>query len=136
MELRLREEVSKAGIVSSRDNLRISDLRLNLDSSLFAKFNTKIIADNPNKKIGIYYEPFECVEEQQTGRIPLDLKIDVPVSIKLCKPNSESGMLIQICKGDTFLESSRGSELATSKICSEPTKADLVPDAEAVGENR
>ncbi|CDP19803.1 unnamed protein product [Coffea canephora] len=115
----------------SVDNLRISDLRLNFDLSLYAKFNLRITADNPNKKIGIYYEKGSHLsvwykstdlcqgtlpkfyqghqnktvlnvaltgqaqygstllaalqEEAQTGRIPLDLKIDVPVSIKLGK---------------------------------------------------
>ncbi|KAL8041704.1 hypothetical protein ABFX02_09G001400 [Erythranthe guttata] len=115
----------------SVDDLRISDLTLNFDLSLYARFNVKITAENPNKKIGIYYEKgshlsvwykntnlcqgsiprfyqghqnkttFNVVltgqnqygrtlldamqEQQQTGRIPLDLKIDVPVSIKLGK---------------------------------------------------
>lgn len=40
----------------SVDTLRISDLRLNFDMSLYAKFDVKITATNPNKKIGIYYE--------------------------------------------------------------------------------
>jgi hypothetical protein len=40
----------------SVDSLKISNLRLNLDMSLYAKFDVKITADNPNKKIGIYYE--------------------------------------------------------------------------------
>lgn len=113
----------------SVDNLRISDLRLNVDLSLYARFNVKITAENPNEKIGIYYEKGSQIsvwykntnlchgplpkfyqghqnktvldvaltgqsqygrtlmaalqEEQQTGRIPLDLKINVPVRIKL-----------------------------------------------------
>lgn len=115
----------------SVDTLRISDLRLNFDLSLYARFDVRITAYNPNKKIGIYYEKGSHLsvwyrntnlcqgvvpkfyqghqnrtvlnvaltgqstygqtllsalqEEQQTGRIPLDLKIDVPVSIKLGK---------------------------------------------------
>ncbi|XP_054814700.1 NDR1/HIN1-like protein 6 [Prosopis cineraria] len=40
----------------SVESLRINDLRLNLDMTLYAKFDVKIIANNPNKKIGIYYE--------------------------------------------------------------------------------
>ena len=40
----------------SVDTLRTSDLRLNFDMSLYAKFDVKITATNPNKKIGIYYE--------------------------------------------------------------------------------
>ncbi|CAN4085374.1 unnamed protein product [Withania somnifera] len=113
----------------SVDNLRISDLRLNFDMSLYAKFNVRITAVNPNKKIGIYYEKgshlsvwykntelckgslpkfyqghqnrtvlevaltgqsqygntlMSAIQEAaQTGRIPLDLKIEVPVSVKL-----------------------------------------------------
>ncbi|KAI5679727.1 hypothetical protein M9H77_00954 [Catharanthus roseus] len=115
----------------SVDSLTISALRLNFDLSLYARFNVRITADNPNKKIGIYYEKGSHLsvwykrtnlcqgtvpkfyqghqnrtvlnvaltgqstygqtllsalqEEQQTGRIPLDLKIDVPVSVKLGK---------------------------------------------------
>ncbi|XP_004234340.1 NDR1/HIN1-like protein 6 [Solanum lycopersicum] len=113
----------------SVDNLRISDLRLNFDMSLYARFNVRITAVNPNKKIGIYYEKgshlsvwykntqlckgslpkfyqghqnrtvldvaltgqseygntlMSAIQEAaQTGRIPLDLKIQVPVSVKL-----------------------------------------------------
>ncbi|KAF9683746.1 hypothetical protein SADUNF_Sadunf04G0046400 [Salix dunnii] len=113
----------------SVDSLTISDLRLNFDMTLYAKFDVKITANNPNKKIGIYYEKggrlsvwytktklcqgsipkfyqghqnitkldvsltgqtqygstlmSTLQEQQQTGRIPLDLKIDAPVSIKL-----------------------------------------------------
>ncbi|XP_055827164.1 NDR1/HIN1-like protein 6 [Solanum dulcamara] len=115
----------------SVDNLRISDLRLNFDMSLYAKFNVRLTAVNPNKKIGIYYEKgshlsvwykntqlckgslpkfyqghqnktvldvaltgqsqygntlMSAIQEAaQTGRIPLDLKIEVPVSVKLGK---------------------------------------------------
>ncbi|XP_059661634.1 NDR1/HIN1-like protein 6 [Cornus florida] len=115
----------------SIDSLKISDFRLNFDMSLYAKFDVKITANNPNKKIGIYYEKGSHLsvwytntklcqgllprfyqghqnttrldvaltgqtqyanalmaalqEQQQTGRIPLDLKVDVPVSIKLGK---------------------------------------------------
>ncbi|KAK2990872.1 hypothetical protein RJ640_001972 [Escallonia rubra] len=115
----------------SVDRLKISDLRLNLDMSLYAKFDVKITAYNPNDKIGIFYDKGSHLsvwysntklcqgslpkfyqghrnrtmlnvtltgqtqygstlmaalqEQQQTGRIPLDLKVDVPVSIKLGK---------------------------------------------------
>ncbi|XP_065882176.1 NDR1/HIN1-like protein 6 [Euphorbia lathyris] len=115
----------------SVDSLKISDLRLNFDTTLYAKFDVKITANNPNKKIGIYYEKggrlsvwytktelcagsipkfyqgHENItkldvslsgesqygnilmkalqEQQQTGRIPLDLKIDAPVAVKLGK---------------------------------------------------
>jgi hypothetical protein len=115
----------------SVNGLQISDLRLNLDMSLYAKFDVKITAVNPNRKIGIYYEKGSHIsvwyrttnlcqgslpifyqghqnktvldvaltgqnqygqtllsaiqEQQQTGQIPLDLKIDVPVRIKLGK---------------------------------------------------
>ena len=113
----------------SVDRLKISDLSLNFDMSLYAKFNVKITATNPNEKIGIYYEKGSRLsvwysntrlcqgtlpkfyqghrnttvlnvvltgqtqygntlitalqEQQQTGRIPLDLKVDVPVNIEL-----------------------------------------------------
>uniref|UniRef100_A0A7N0U5H5 Late embryogenesis abundant protein LEA-2 subgroup domain-containing protein n=1 Tax=Kalanchoe fedtschenkoi TaxID=63787 RepID=A0A7N0U5H5_KALFE len=115
----------------SVDSLRIGDLRLNLDMTLYARFDVKITATNPNKKIGIYYEKGSKLsvwytktklcqgslpvfyqghqnttklnvaltgqtqagstlmsalqEQQQTGRIPLDLKVDVPAAIKLGK---------------------------------------------------
>ncbi|KAL5545254.1 hypothetical protein UlMin_009038 [Ulmus minor] len=115
----------------SVDNLKISDLRLNFDMTLYAKFDVKITANNPNKKIGIYYEKGGHLsvwysntklcegllpkfyqghqnktvlnvaltgqtqygntlmnalqEQQQTGRIPLDLKVHAPVAIKLGK---------------------------------------------------
>lgn len=113
----------------SIDSLRISDLRLNFDMTLYAKFDVKITANNPNKKIGIYYEQGGQLsvwytntklcqgslpnfyqghqnktvlnvaltgqtesgntlmralqDQQQTGSIPLDLKVDAPVAIKL-----------------------------------------------------
>ncbi|KAM7479556.1 hypothetical protein LguiA_027769 [Lonicera macranthoides] len=115
----------------SVDQLKISDLRLNSDTSLDAQFDVKIAANNPNEKIGIYYEKQSHIsvwysstklcqgslpvfyqghqnmtklnvgltghtqygstlmgtlqEQQQTGRIPLELKVDVPVRIKLGK---------------------------------------------------
>ncbi|KAG7030716.1 NDR1/HIN1-like protein 6, partial [Cucurbita argyrosperma subsp. argyrosperma] len=40
----------------SINSLTISDLRLNVDMSLYARFDVKITAYNPNEKIGIYYE--------------------------------------------------------------------------------
>ncbi|XP_061988181.1 NDR1/HIN1-like protein 6 [Rosa rugosa] len=113
----------------SVNSLKISDLRLNLDMSLYAKFDVKITANNPNKKIGIYYEQGGRLsvwytnmrlcegalpkfyqghqnktvlnvaltgqnqygntlmnalqQQQQTGSIPLDLKVDAPVAIQL-----------------------------------------------------
>ncbi|KAI5330657.1 hypothetical protein L3X38_030055 [Prunus dulcis] len=113
----------------SVDSLKISDLRLNLDITLYAKFDVKITANNPNKKIGIHYEQGGRLsvwytnmklcqgtlpkfyqghrnktllnvaltgqtqygntlmnalqQQQQTGRIPLDLKVDAPVAIQL-----------------------------------------------------
>ncbi|KAK4428202.1 NDR1/HIN1-like protein 6 [Sesamum alatum] len=128
----------------SVDNLRISDLTLNFDLSLYARFNVRITAENPNKKIGIYYEKgshlsvwykntnlcqgsiprfyqghqnrtvlnvaltgqnqygrtlLEALQEQQqTGRIPLDLKIDVPVSIKLGKLKLKKVRVVGTCK--------------------------------------
>ena len=115
----------------SIDSLKISDLRLNFDMTLYAKFDVKITANNPNKKIGIYYKKggklsvwytktklcegslpnfyqghqnktvlnvaltgqsqygntllTALQEQQQTGRIPLDLKVQAPVAIKLGK---------------------------------------------------
>ncbi|KAF5763229.1 putative Late embryogenesis abundant protein [Helianthus annuus] len=115
----------------SVDRLTISQLTLNLDFSLYARFNVQITAINPNKKIGIYYQKGSRLsvwykntnlcqgslpvfyqghqnktvlnvalagqnqygrtllaaiqEQQQTGRIPLDLKVDVPVKIELGK---------------------------------------------------
>jgi hypothetical protein len=99
--------------------------------SLYAEFDVKITAYNPNNKIGIYYEKggklsvwytntklcdgvlpkfyqghqnktvlqvaltgqtqygstlmTALQQQQQTGRIPLDLKVDAPVAIKLGK---------------------------------------------------
>ncbi|KAG6404243.1 hypothetical protein SASPL_136487 [Salvia splendens] len=107
----------------------IRDLTLNFDMTLSARFNVRITTDNPNKKIGIYYEKGSRLsvwyedsnlcqgttpkfyqghqnktvlnvaltgrnqygttllnalqEQQQTGRVPLDLNINVPVSVKL-----------------------------------------------------
>ncbi|CAA2941279.1 NDR1 HIN1 6 [Olea europaea subsp. europaea] len=128
----------------SVDNLRISDLTLNFDLSLYARFNVKITAYNPNKNIGIYYEKGSHLsvwykninlcqgsiprfyqgyqnktvlnvalsgqnqygrtllkalqEEQQTGRIPLDLKINEPVSIKLKTLKLRKVKIIGTCK--------------------------------------
>ncbi|KAK1408383.1 hypothetical protein QVD17_40111 [Tagetes erecta] len=113
----------------SVDRLTISQLTLNFDLSLYARFNVQITAINPNKKIGIFYQKGSHLsvwykntnlcqgsipvfyqgpvnktvlnvalagqnqygrtllgalqEQQQTGRIPLDLKVDVPVKIEL-----------------------------------------------------
>ncbi|KAE8099862.1 hypothetical protein FH972_017807 [Carpinus fangiana] len=113
----------------SVDSLKISSLGLNSDMSLYAEFDVEITADNPNEKIGIYYEKggrlsvwyadaklcdgslpefyqghrnktqlhlaltgqtqygsalmTALQEQQQTGLIPLDLKVDAPVAIKL-----------------------------------------------------
>ncbi|KAI3732876.1 hypothetical protein L1987_64087 [Smallanthus sonchifolius] len=113
----------------SVDRLTISQLTLNLDLSLYARFNVQITAINPNKKIGIFYQKGSHLsvwykntnlcqgslpifyqgqlnktvihvalagqnqygrtlmaalqEQQQTGRIPLDLKVNVPVKIQL-----------------------------------------------------
>ncbi|PON57747.1 Late embryogenesis abundant protein [Parasponia andersonii] len=115
----------------SIDNLSITDLSLNFDMTLYARFNVKITAKNPNEKIGIYYKKggklsvwytktrlcegslpnfyqghqnktvlnvaltgqtqygntllTALQEQQQTGQIPLDLKVDAPVAIKLGK---------------------------------------------------
>ncbi|OVA10738.1 Late embryogenesis abundant protein [Macleaya cordata] len=115
----------------SIDRLRITDFRLNNDSSLFAEFKVRITTTNPNKKIGIYYEDGSHLnvwyknfklcegflpkfyqghqnitvldlgltgqnedgnslmtalfEQQQTGSIPLDLNVKVPVRVKLGK---------------------------------------------------
>ncbi|XP_062116982.1 NDR1/HIN1-like protein 6 [Humulus lupulus] len=115
----------------SINSLQISDLRLNFDMTLYAKFYVKITANNPNKKIGIYYQKggklsvwytktklcegslpnfyqghqnktvlnmaltgqtqygntlmTALQEQQQTGRIPLDLKVHAPVAVKLGK---------------------------------------------------
>ncbi|KAL9224793.1 hypothetical protein vseg_000796 [Gypsophila vaccaria] len=113
----------------SIDRLRITDFRLNVDLSLYARFNVRVTAKNPNKKIGIYYEkggkmgvwyektqlcrgafpgfyqgPLNTTrvevslagqnqygstlmaalqQQQQTGNIPLDLKVDQPVAIRV-----------------------------------------------------
>ncbi|XP_039155510.1 NDR1/HIN1-like protein 6 [Eucalyptus grandis] len=40
----------------SIQKLRITNLRLNIDLTLYAKFEVQIKANNPNKRIGIYYE--------------------------------------------------------------------------------
>ncbi|EXB23628.1 hypothetical protein L484_006215 [Morus notabilis] len=115
----------------SIDNLRISDLRLNFDMTLYAKFDVIFTANNPNKKIGIYYKKggklsvwytktklcegslpvfyqghqnktmlnvaltgqsqhgntlmTALQEQQQMGRIPLDLKVHAPMAIRLGK---------------------------------------------------
>lgn len=127
----------------SVDSLRISELRLNLDMSLYAKFNVRITATNPNKKIGIYYQKGSSLgvwysetelcrgslprfyqghrnttvlnvaltgqnqygrtlmaalqEQQQTGRIPLDLKVDVPVRVELGKMKLRKVRIIGGC---------------------------------------
>ncbi|KAI3418243.1 uncharacterized protein J3R85_013834 [Psidium guajava] len=39
----------------SIQKLRITDLRLNVNMNLYAKFDVQITANNPNKRIGIYY---------------------------------------------------------------------------------
>ncbi|XP_057968044.1 NDR1/HIN1-like protein 6 [Malania oleifera] len=113
----------------SISSLKITDLRLNYDMSLFTEFEVKIKAYNPNRRIGIYYEEGGKLsvwyqqtnlcggllpnfyqghgnttvlsvvltgetqygsglmammqQQQQTGDVPLDLKVDVPVAIKL-----------------------------------------------------
>ncbi|XVE90573.1 hypothetical protein DITRI_Ditri20bG0088900 [Diplodiscus trichospermus] len=128
----------------SIDSLRISDLRLNFDMTLYAKFDVKITANNPNKKIGIYYKQggrlsvwytksklcegslpkfyqghqnitkldvaltgqtesgstlmSALQEQQQTGQIPLDLKVDAPVAIKLGKLKMRKVRTLGECK--------------------------------------
>ncbi|CAI9780467.1 unnamed protein product [Fraxinus pennsylvanica] len=128
----------------SVDNLRITDLTLNFDLSLYVRFNVQITAYNPNKNIGIYYEKgshlsvwykdtnlcqgsiprfhqgyqnktvlnvvlsgqnqygrtlLEALQEQQqTGRIPLDLKINEPVSIKLKTLKLMKVKIVGTCK--------------------------------------
>ncbi|KAL8142792.1 hypothetical protein V2J09_015824 [Rumex salicifolius] len=113
----------------SVDRLQITDLRLNLDLSLYARFLVKITATNPNDNIGIYYEKGgelsvwytntelcrgtipefyqghhnrtvlnvaltgqnqygnaligAIQQQQQSGNVPLDLKVNAPVAIKL-----------------------------------------------------
>ncbi|OVA07411.1 Late embryogenesis abundant protein [Macleaya cordata] len=115
----------------SIDRLRITDFQLNTDSSLYARFAVSIIAKNPNKKIGIYYEDGSnlsvwytktklcegslpkfyqghrnttvmdvaltgqtkngsellttLLAQQQTGSIPLNVRVKVPVKVKLGK---------------------------------------------------
>lgn len=112
----------------SIDRIRITDFRINMDLSLYTKFDVRITAKNPNKKIGIYYEKggkmtvlysktelchgslpafyqgsmnkteldvslsgqnqfgntmmSALMQAQRSGNIPLDLKVDQPVSIK------------------------------------------------------
>ncbi|GMI78874.1 NDR1/HIN1-like 25 [Hibiscus trionum] len=128
----------------SIDSLRISDLRLNFDMTLYAKFDVKITANNPNKKIGIYYEKggrlsvwytnsklcegslpkfyqghqnitkLDVVltgqaesgstlmsalqQQQQTGQIPLDLKVHAPVAVKLGKLKMRKVKILGECK--------------------------------------
>ncbi|KAK9065128.1 hypothetical protein SSX86_016511 [Deinandra increscens subsp. villosa] len=127
----------------SVNRLTISQLTLNLDLSLYAKFNVQITAINPNKKIGIFYQKGSHLsvwykntnlcqgslpifyqghlnktvlnvalagqnqygrtllgalrEQQQTGRIPLDLKVDVPVKIELGKMKSQKVRILGKC---------------------------------------
>lgn len=128
----------------SVDSLRISDLRLNFDMTLYARFDVKITANNPNKKIGIYYEQggrlsvwyknsnlcqgplpkfyqghqnvtkldvaltgqtesgntlmSALQDQQQTGQIPLDLKVVAPVAIKLGKLKMKKVRILGDCK--------------------------------------
>ncbi|KAL6559293.1 hypothetical protein OROGR_004410 [Orobanche gracilis] len=49
-------------------NLRISDLTLNFDMSLYTRFNVRITAANPNKMIGIYYEKGGHLSEVQKDK--------------------------------------------------------------------
>ncbi|KAI4319261.1 hypothetical protein MLD38_032884 [Melastoma candidum] len=113
----------------SVDSLQISDLRLNLDMSLYARFDVKVTATNPNEHVGIHYEKggqisvwyqkdMLCAgkiptfyqghrnvtkldvvltgdhesgstiltalqQQQQSGGIPLNLKVSAPVAIQL-----------------------------------------------------
>ncbi|XP_073525338.1 uncharacterized protein [Phyllobates terribilis] len=113
----------------SVDKLQITDLRLNFDLSLYARFLVKITATNPNDNIGIYYEKGgelsvwytntelckgtipefyqghhnrtvlnvaltgqnqygnalmgAIQQQQQSGNVPLDLKVNAPVAVKL-----------------------------------------------------
>ncbi|CAN0902198.1 NDR1/HIN1-like protein 6 [Linum grandiflorum] len=52
----------------SVDSLRLSDLRLNPDLSLTAKFDVRVTASNPNDKIGIYYESGGVISVWYSGR--------------------------------------------------------------------
>ncbi|KAI3748208.1 hypothetical protein L6452_11142 [Arctium lappa] len=115
----------------SVNRLTISQLTLNLDLSLYARFNVHITTTNPNDKIAIFYQKGSHLsiwykntnlcqgslpifyqghrnktvlnvalsgqnqygrtllaalqQQQQTGQVPLDLKVDVPVKIELGK---------------------------------------------------
>ncbi|XVF06978.1 hypothetical protein REPUB_Repub06bG0097900 [Reevesia pubescens] len=76
--------------------------------TLYAKFNVKITANNPNKKIGIYYKQGKTEfgstlmsalqQQQQTGQIPLDLKVHAPVAIKLGKLKMRKVRILGECK--------------------------------------
>nr|GEU69587.1 NDR1/HIN1-like protein 6 [Tanacetum cinerariifolium] len=127
----------------SVDRLTISQLSLNPDFSLYARFNVRITAINPNKKIGIFYQKGSHLsvwykntnlcqgsipvfyqghqnktvlnvalagqnqygrtllaaiqEQQQTGQIPLDLKVDVPVKIELGKTKLKKVRILGKC---------------------------------------
>lgn len=109
----------------SIDRLRITDFQLKVDLSLYAKFNVRVAAKNPNQKIGregkmsVWYDKTQFCQgefpgfyqgplnttrvevslagqnqygstlmqalqqQQQTGNIPLDLKVDQPVAIRV-----------------------------------------------------
>ncbi|KAK7387327.1 hypothetical protein VNO78_28047 [Psophocarpus tetragonolobus] len=116
----------------SVDNLRISQFNASDNNTLYASFNVRITARNPNKKIGIYYEGGSHIRAlymdtqlcegslpkfyqghrnttvldlpltgqtddasglvnriqeqlQQTNNIPLNLKVNQPVRVKLGK---------------------------------------------------
>ncbi|KAA0050323.1 hypothetical protein IC582_023552 [Cucumis melo] len=127
----------------SIDSLNISDLRLNFDMSLYARFDVKITTYNPNEKIGIYYEKggvlsvwytenklcegslpefyhghrnktaldvvltgrtvygstlmSALVEQQQTGRIPLQLRAVAPVAVKMGKMKLKKVKILGNC---------------------------------------
>lgn len=127
----------------SVDRLTITQLSLNPDFSLNARFNVQITAINPNKKIGIFYQKGSHIsvwykntnlcqgsipvfyqghqnktvlnvalagqnqygrtllaaiqEQQQTGQIPLDLKVDVPVKIELGKTKLKKVRILGKC---------------------------------------
>ncbi|KAE8711018.1 putative aquaporin TIP-type alpha [Hibiscus syriacus] len=112
--------------------------------TLYARFDVKITANNPNKKIGIYYEKggrlsvwytntklcegslpkfyqghqnitkLDVVltgqaesgstlmsalqQQQQTGQIPLDLKVHAPVAVKLGKLKMRKVKILGECK--------------------------------------
>ncbi|XP_052188534.1 NDR1/HIN1-like protein 6 [Diospyros lotus] len=113
----------------SVDGMRITQFNLSTDNSLYAAFNVKITARNPNKKIGIYYRGGSHISvwysgdqlcqgalpefyqghrnttvmevgltgetqdatgllqslqaDKQTGSVPLNLRVKVPVRIKI-----------------------------------------------------